>query len=751
MDIETTIGHIAHIDSLLDSRRVSAALDALANLKPSEPMQSWRFTSELTRLREDYALMSRYALDGAADPAREQLYDDIAESVRSLSRLALRSLRMKDDASLYYSTARYEALQRNDSIASLLERTETLSGLMSLAVIDGSGAEVTDPTSGHPARLVMEDTVRRIFNRVWTTHPFTSDDEEAIGSALRSEAMPRHVKHLLVSALMAGELEFHDERRLTLLADTYGENGYGDEELSLKALTALLIGLWVHRDRHMRRRCRAHFEAITESRSWDRDVKTVYFELARARDTERINRKIKDELIPGLMKLRPDIEKRFGPGSVSPESISPEDNPEWQEILDKSGISDKLKELSEIQQDGGDIMMATFNNLKSFSFFNDASNWFLPFYTDHSLVAMEKEEGFGAMAEIVGQAPVLCDSDKFSLICALKHMPSHARGMFLSQFNAQAADMNAAFKSQADTTTARRTGFIARYVQSLYRFFKLFRRKSEFLDFFATPVNLASLDLFAGPLGDVETVTLMAEFYFKRGYYDEAFELFGKLTDMAPATPQTFQKMGYCRQQTSDIEGALDYYSRSELLKSDSLWTLRRLAACHRMLGHHREALDYFNRIGEMRPDDATVALNIGHCLLELGQPDEALKSYYKAEFLNPDSSKTGRPIAWASLLAGDTARARRYYEKIMADGPRAEDCLNAGHLEMIEGHYHDAIANYRRAVALMDFDTSRFSKAFGDDIAVLRRAGVDDFMTGLVFDNVLSSSAADGTPLRQL
>ena len=73
MDIETTIGHIAHIDSLLDSRRVSAALDALANLKPSEPMQSWRFTSELTRLREDYALMSRYALDGAADPAREQL------------------------------------------------------------------------------------------------------------------------------------------------------------------------------------------------------------------------------------------------------------------------------------------------------------------------------------------------------------------------------------------------------------------------------------------------------------------------------------------------------------------------------------------------------------------------------------------------------------------------------------------------------------------------------------------------------
>ena len=169
------------------------------------------------------------------------------------------------------------------------------------------------------------------------------------------------------------------------------------------------------------------------------------------------------------------------------------------------------------------------------------------------------------------------------------------------------------------------------------------------------------------------------------------------------------------------------------------------------MLGHHREALDYFNRIGGMRPDDATVALNIGHCLLELGQPDEALKSYYKAEFLNPDSSKTARPIAWASLLAGDTARARRYYEKIMADGPRAEDCLNAGHLEMIEGRYHDAIANYRRAVALMDFDTSRFSKAFGDDIAVLRRAGVDDFMTGLVFDNVLSSSAADGTPLRQL
>ena len=32
-----------------------------------------------------------------------------------------------------------------------------------------------------------------------------------------------------------------------------------------------------------------------------------------------------------------------------------EENPEWQEMLDKSGITDKLKELTDLQMEGADV------------------------------------------------------------------------------------------------------------------------------------------------------------------------------------------------------------------------------------------------------------------------------------------------------------------------------------------------------------------------------------------------------------
>ena len=76
-----------------------------------------------------------------------------------------------------------------------------------------------------------------------------------------------------------------------------------------------------------------------------------------------------------MMKLRPEIEK-LGRKPLDPEAM--EENPEWAELLDKSGISDKLKELQEIQEDGGDVMMVTFSKLKTFPFSTTYQTGFCP-------------------------------------------------------------------------------------------------------------------------------------------------------------------------------------------------------------------------------------------------------------------------------------------------------------------------------------------------------------------------------------
>ena len=50
------------------------------------------------------------------------------------------------------------------------------------------------------------------------------------------------------------------------------------------------------------------------------------------------------------------------------------------------------------------------------------------------------------------------------------------------------------------------------------------------------------------------------------------------------------------------------------------------------------------------------------------------------------------RPLAWALLLTGDTARAREYYSRLVSSQPTYADCLNAGYAAMLDNDMPEAI-----------------------------------------------------------
>ena len=199
-----------------------------------------------------------------------------------------------------------------------------------------------------------------------------------------------------------------------------------------------------------------------------------------------------------------------------------------------------------------------------------------------------------------------------------------------------------------------------------------------------------------------------------------------------------YQKMGYCRQQEGDIEDALKYYEQSELLNSQSLWTLRRIAGCYKLLGRPAKALEYFCRVAEKKEEDLAVALNIGHCLMELGRYDEALRYYFKVEFLDEKSTRAWRPIAWCSLLARDFEQSRRYYGKVADDNPTAGDLLNMGHLELASGNVRRAIDRYKESVIADGGNTESFIASMEADKHYLVDLGVDVSSVPLLIDAML-------------
>lgn len=721
------------VRNYLSQNRLKEAFDELKYM--SESAMAWEITDEISRLEESYRLMLNYTIQGVDDPSRMELYDGIVNSLSLLLNRIVRQLLSNEEPTLYYNTLRFERLRPNDSISNLIKSYCEIVEKTSIFNLITSSDQSELPLDTLKEKERLE---QRIFNRLWITFPLSSEDEETLKSIMLSNEYSQSFQELLISALLLGAIEYYDSRRLKLLLFAYQNE---NQVVSVKAFVAILIIMYLYPQELNDSKILNQINSIKEISTWENDVKTAYLEFVRTRDTERISRKMQDELIPEMLKLRPDIYKKLNDTSGIIDISSIEENPEWEEMMNNSGITEKIKELNELQEEGSDVFMSTFSHLKSFPFFSEIANWFLPFSLGHSLVADTLGSEVSVIGNIIENAPFLCNSDKYSFLLSLGSIPVSQRQLMLSQFEQQRQVMNdAGLSMSALTLPNQRKNIMNKYLQDLYRFFKLFRRKGEFSDPFSRPINLINIPLLSESLNDVDTLALVAEFYFRRKYYNDALDVYNSISKKMPPSASLFQKIGYCYQQLGDIKNALKFYEQAELLNSDSIWTLRRIGGCFRALNQPSQALSYYKRVEAANPDDLNVAINIGHCFLELGNYTEAIKYYYKVEFLDEKSTRAWRPLAWCLMLSRDFEQSKTYYDKILNDNPTNEDFLNIGHLNLAQGRILDAIDYYKMAIKTNAYDINWLIKSLHSDEKYLIEIGIDVSIIPFVVDSLLYS-----------
>ncbi|MCM1483091.1 MAG: tetratricopeptide repeat protein [Muribaculaceae bacterium] len=679
---------------------------------------------EVERLTSTYRMLVEYALNGTPDPTRDEMLERIDADVRRICGYIIREKEAELSPDLYFSTLRYVRNRHDESIPTLVAEYMKRNAENALKIFSPSGIDAK-------SRRELEAISTDLFNRIWVTSPLSKPDAESILAFLRDETVPVYAKAQCVSAVTMNLMQCFDERGVRLIADAYTDGG---AVVDVRALCGLLLVLWRWRDIPLSSSLQARLDALAELDSWRRDVRTAFMQFIKARDTERVTRTMNEEVIPRMMKLRTDLGKL---GDIeNPEDFAMlEENPEWEELMRKSGVENELKKLTEMQSEGADVLMSTFSHLKTFPFFNDMANWFLPFYTD--VTALDGISGHGALdyLSLVSSSPLLCDGDKYSMALSLNRVPESQRNMLLGQLAGHAKD----FESMAEDQTAdkRRERGIDCYVKDLYRFFNLFRRKGEFYNPFTAPINLVELDICSEALSGFDMLSTVAEFYFRHEYYQEALNIYRRLIDENPLDESIYQKAGYCLQKLGDIAGALDMYRRAELINPSSTWLLRRLAACCKMTGNTEEALRYYLQLADKFPDDMKVTLSIGHCLMELGRYAEALNQYYKVEYTDGISPRTVRPIAWCLFLSGDLNKAAAYYSKLAPEVFTTADYVNQGHLYMAMSRYRDAVTSYTRALEGMKRDMDRLTRTIDADKPYLEAAGVDMTMKDIVLDTV--------------
>lgn len=705
------------ITGSLDSRELKNAFDYLQGLIAG--IRDYSFQDKLNELQETYKYMLRYRTEGVKDPMQEQIYRNLLASAYELADQVKQKGLALESPLAYYSRRRTLKAQPHLTYSHLHRQMARPEG-------------TADPG------VQYESALATLFQKIWVSGPLHADDVAALKAILNDHSLPFTAGNQIISALMLGLQEAFDKEKLLLLLDVAR---LVDEERRVRALIGILLTLYRYRKRtDLYPQIHDRLEIVAdEFPNFTGALRTITLRFILARETEKITRKLQDEIIPEMMKLSPKISRKINLKDLTPEQLGDEMNPEWQEMLSHSELGKKMEEFSELQQEGADVMHSTFVHLKSFPFFRELSNWFLPFTTEHSMLGdrLRKNPAEQQMLDSMTIAAFMCNSDKYSLYFSMMQLPEEHRKMMMNQFDSQASELIQQSKEELISKRGKLEIIAGQYIQDLYRFYKLYPGHLDFDDIFTYPLDFHHLPILQPYFSDEESRATVAEFYLRKNYFADALQVYESLAATNTGNDILFQKIGYCKQMNGDLKGALEAYLRADLLNTDSKWTIRRIAGCYRQLKQPEEALKYYHRYEALSPDNLSVQISIGHCHLELKNYTEALKYFFKVDYLDGKSQKAWRPIAWCSFLTGKYDQARNYYKKILDAQPTVQDFLNAGHTEWALQHLKGALAFYRRAVEAEGGDFLKFQEQFNQDIPDLIVAGIEEAEVPLMLDQL--------------
>ena len=717
-------------------KRVADLLDkgslheAFTILKKQQSLNSIPSLSDkISKLEETYKYMIHYLVEGYADSGREDMLTSLIEDLRVVNDSLLRNSILTDSPDSYSSAKRYENI-RKSSLKNLIEACRNTASKAELAAATDKAIQF---------RKEADDALDSLFSYIWTMYGAPEGEYRLLTETVKNSEPSFSLKSQIISALMLGNLSYYDRNALTALIDIYEADI--DQKISARALVAIMLIIANNSSRiKSDPRLRARLSLWQDSIINYRRLREVLMSIIKTRDTERISSKMQNEVLPELMKLKPEIISKLKNITEEADMEMLDVNPEWEEIMNKNGLGDKLKELTEMQMEGGDVMMVAFSNLKTFPFFNKVANWFLPFSSSHSDLAMIADD-FQSFAEILDMEGVMCDSDKYSFAFSLNQMPESQRKMIAGRMSEQMGQLREALADKKlKSSLPEFDAEVTRYVRDLYRFFKLYRKKNDFNDPFARPLDFRQLPYLNELLSDTEIINLVGEFYFKRGYYSEALPMLMLMEkeEENSGNHLLWEKIGYCHNALNNLEEAIKWYKKAELLNPGSQWLIKKLAVCSRMLERYDEAAEYYEKALEADPENYSLLMSAGNCLLECGNITAAIANFYHADYIRPEKQSTWRALGWAELMNGNKEKSLVFYSKLInSDNPSANDFLNAGHLNYLSGNLKKAVEYYTRSASFPDSGIEKFEASIKEDIPTLTAAGGKPEELNLIVEKV--------------
>ena len=692
---------------------------------------------QLTQIKADYQLMSSYWQQGYDDPQRKVLYDQLLRRMYVLTMNVYIRYDIRNSSYVLgiYNRARNS---RNDWSPSTLQR-ELESFVSDVAMLELEPEHVRQQKQ-KAVYEAHQQLMADLFDYIWTSRLWTTGVAEAFERMLLSPTIDSNDQQLLVSAITVSLLNFFGINKFRLLVRVYQHAV--DEAVRQRALIDWVLCLRADV-------CRLYTEVhelvkeVTGDERCLNELAELQMQMVYCLRAESDTRIIQSEIMPELMKNNNLRVTRNGVEEVEDDPMEDVLHPELSEQRMEK-LEESVRRMVDMQRQGSDIYFGGFSQMKRFPFFQTVANWFVPFYMQHTAVSsiIDKVRGKSFLKTILVNG-AFCDSDKYSFVFAyeatVSRLPESMRTL-LDRGEATLVGGELAMEELSSPAYIRRA-----YLQNIYRFYKVYPNRNEFLNPFADDANPRYL-FFANPVfqhtGLEQKFGELVAFFVKHKAYDAAkLTLRNYREDARDA--QFYLLNGNILMRTHDAGNAglsaVESYARALMLEPDNERAWAGYARALFGLRLYEEALKYYRKLLGKHPDSQNYQLNAAVCLTNMNEHEEALKLLYKLNYESPDNVNVNRVLAWALVGARKYQQADKIYQDLLsAEQPEADDLLNAAYCCWFSGRVADAAQLFRKYAKQDGVSFDAETEFFHNEAAVISYHGIGEIEVRMMVDLVM-------------
>ncbi len=717
--------------------KLGKALSMLENYLLTRSQQSDLET--LQDIRADYRLMVDYWRKGVNDPQRDKLYNNLLKRLFVLVQNVMLHDHIRNSTFLSQAYARPRNVRNDWTVSSLKDDLESFvssAALLSLEPEHIRQQKTKELYSSH--QRLMND----LFDYIWTSRQWKDSLADAFLEILLSPTIDSTDQQFIVSAIMLSTINVFDYNKLRVLVSVYEQTT--SEHLRQRALVGWALSLESYPVRLYpelpkmvsrllgNERCRNELVEL--------QMQVVYCAMA-DKDSDKIKNEIMPDLIEGERYMR-------NKGMIAPDEDNLDEilHPDVSETtIDR--MEQSMRRLSDMQRQGADVYFAGFSQMKRFPFFNTLSNWFLPFYPEHPDVIEKWNNKRGSKAlQMLTKVGAFCDSDRYSLVMAFDQIIGQMPKEMLDLVEkGEAVPMPMGGEVPIDEQE-KPAYFRRQYLQSLYRFFKLFPQRSEF----ENPFDYEHRILFDNPLLQVPSMLKgrmeVAKFLAKRQLPHLAVEVLSSV-DEEQRDVNFCVLMGSLLAKSSKhstwlLESSpLTYYRQALKLEPHNRRALMGYARELFADKNYKGAMEAYKELLGMDEDNEALQLNIAVCQVNLQQYEEAFKVLYKLNYLHPDDNHVNRALAWTLTLSEKYEQAGKLFDKLLSQEKRdPTDLLNYGYCQWFQNDVVTAVSLMRQFLNEQKDDHFSIEDEFmNTEHELLKSKGITDVEIRLMLDYLVN------------